>query len=97
MSGKREEAARLNVFPSCGCIGESEVSDVVCILQIMLNSLKVRYDCYDFLELSGAFDEPTTEAVRRFRIIHELPDTPGVDMATWNAMASEYSALREME
>lgn len=97
MSERREEAMSLNIFPSCGMIAEAEVSDVVCILQMILNALKVRYDCYDFLEPNGTMDAPTCEAIRHFRKIHELPDTPGVDTATWNALATEYAALREME
>lgn len=97
MSECKKEAVRLNVFPSCGTIGEAEVSDVVCILQMILNALKVRYDCYDFLEPNGTMDAPTCEAIRSFRTMHDLPDTPGVDMDTWNALASEYSMLKDME
>lgn len=97
MSECKKEAAALNVFPSCGTIGEAEVSDAVCIIQMILNALKVRYDCYDFLEPNGTMDAPTCEAIRHFRLIHDLPDTPGVDMDTWNALALEYALLREME
>ena len=97
MSECKKEAVGLKVFPSCGMIGEAEVSDAVCILQMILNALKVRYDCYDFLEPSGAMDAPTCEAIRHFRLVHDLPDIPGVDTDTWNALASEYAMLRDME
>lgn len=97
MSECKKKAVGLSVFPSCGTISEAEVSDVVCILQMILNALKVRYDCYDFLEPSGIMDAPTCEAIRSFRMVHDLPDTPGVDVDTWNALASDYAALRDME
>ncbi len=97
MSDCKKEAVRLDIFPSCGAVGEAEVSDVVSIIQMILNALKVRYDCYDFLEPNGTMDAPTCEAIRNFRIVHDLPDVPGVDVDTWNALASDYAALREME
>ena len=95
--GGRGAAATLEVFPSCGRIGENEASDAALTVQMILNALKVRYDCYGFIELTGTLDEPTARALTAFRAAHGVPDEPGVDVDTWNTLAGEYAILREME
>ena len=94
---EKTKAAPLDVFPSCGVIGEGEASDAALAVQMILNALTVRYDCYAILELTGALDEPTARAVAAFRAAHAIPDSPGVDLAAWNALAAEYAILREAE
>ena len=49
MEGK---IAKLSVFPESGDVGYGDESDVVAIIQIMLNTLKLRYDGYDFLKVT---------------------------------------------
>lgn len=87
----------LDVFPSCGRIAAGEQGDAAGAVQMMLNALLVRYDGWEFLAPTFALDEPTTAAVRAFRAIHAMEDSPGVDVATWNELASEYAILREAE
>lgn len=84
-------------FPSCGHIAAGEAGDAIGAAQLMLNALLVRYDGWDFLALTCVLDEPTAAAVRVFRAAHAIPDEPGIDAATWNALASEYAILRELE
>lgn len=91
------EIRKPDVFPSCGYIREGERSDAALVVQMMLNALKVRYDGWDFISITNALDEATAAAVRFFREAHGMEDAPGVDAETWNALASEYSILRELE
>lgn len=63
MEGK---IAKLSVFPESGDVGYGDESDVVAIIQIMLNTLKLRYDGYDFLKVTFLFDDATEDAVRTF-------------------------------
>lgn len=93
----KENISKLDVFPSCGRIGAGEKGDAAGAVQMILNALKVRYDGWDFLELTFLLDEPTQAALRRFRAAHAIDDSPGVDAATWNALAGEYAFLREAE
>ena len=39
----------------------------------------------------GSITEQTAAAVRQFQQIHSLPQTGGVDLATWNALANAYN------
>ena len=96
-SNEKHAAAKLDVFPSCGFVGEGERSDAVGAVQMILNTLKIRYDAWDFLDVSFALDEPTALAVGAFRQAHGFADDPGIDLVTWNALASEYALLRELE
>ena len=97
MTERKDGAEPLCVFPSCGRIGAGESGDAAGTVQMILNALKVRYDCYDFLDLNFTLDEPTARAISAFRAAHDIPDAPGIDAKTWNALASEYAVLREAE
>lgn len=88
---------KLDVFDNGNTISEGENSDVVGIIQIILNALKVRYDGYEFFPVSFIFDPATVAAVRFFQQVNQMDDSGIVDAATWNALASEYACLRKME
>lgn len=70
-----------------------ERSDLVLLLQMMLNTLRLRYDQYDHLPLHGLYDEETERAIRAFRRVHRLPDDGAVDVVCWNRLASDYDSL----
>ena len=72
-------------------------TDVVAIIQIMLNTLKLRYDGYDFLKVTFLFDDATEDAVRHFQGVNRMETSGRVDRKTWNALADEYSMIRFME
>ena len=100
MNGDRmrgDNIMRLDVFPSCGHIGAHESGDAVGAAQMMLNALLVRYDGWETLAVTCTLDVPTAAAIGAFRAAHELADEPGIDAATWNALAREYALLREAE
>lgn len=68
-----------------------ERSDLVMILQLILNELRIRYDGFGPIPLSGIYDEMTEEAVREFQRINLLPTDGITDARTWNRMARQYN------
>lgn len=72
-------------------ISPGEKSDIVCILQIMLNSLREKYDFIPLLPLSGSFNSDTASAIVSFKTAKGMPPTPEVDKLTWDALAREYN------
>ena len=76
-------------------VRSGERSDLVYIIQIMLNTLDVLYD-FGYVPISGLYDRETAAAVRKIQEINGLPSPVGaVDRLTWNVMAEEYNnALR---
>lgn len=76
-------------------VKSGERSDLVTIIQIMLNTLDVLYD-FGYVPISGLYEQGTVDAVRKFQEINALPSPSGaVDRLTWNAMADAYNkALR---
>lgn len=73
------------------CPGER--SDLVLLLQMMLNTLRLRYDQYGTLPLNGYYAEDMAAAVRAWRRTHLLPDGDCVDVIFWNRLAAEYNAV----
>lgn len=72
-------------------VRSGERSDLVYIIQIMLNTLDVLYD-FGYIPVSGFYDQATGAAVRKFQEINALPTPSGsVDRLTWNAMAEAYN------
>ena len=61
------------------------------IIQHALQELATVYDWERAIERTGVYDEQTSSAVRQFQQIHSLPQTGGVDLATWNALANAYN------
>ena len=68
-----------------------ERSDLVMILQLILNELRIRYDGFGPIPLSGIYDELTEAAVREFQRINLLPTEGITDARTWNRMARQYN------
>lgn len=104
-----EEYGRLSPFavPPCGItpfpnaqntvVRSGERSDLVYIIQIMLNTLGMIYD-FERVPISGFYDVSTTGAVRKYQEINSI-DAPGgaVDRLTWNRMAEEYNRMVEYD
>lgn len=77
-------------------VGMGERSNLVYLLKIMLNELKLYYDCYAYLPLNHKFDQAMAEAVREFQRAVGLDSTGVVDKRTWNKLAEEYDmAVKE--
>ncbi len=70
-------------------------SDLVLLVQIMLNELRLFYDGYGFIPQNGRYNLSTRVAVREFQERGGLEPTGSVDRPTWNRLAEEYDlALR---
>jgi len=66
--------------------------DLVMILQIMLDVLKLYYDDFGAVCAGGVFDDATVSAVMSFQRVSGLPETGCVDCRTWNRLAEEFNA-----
>lgn len=71
-------------------VSGGERSDLVYVIQIMLNTLDVLYD-FGYVPISGYYDPSTENAVRKFREINGLSPSGAVDRLTWNLMAEAYN------
>ncbi len=69
---------------------EGEVSELVFITQLMLNSLSIIYDI-PHVPVSGRYDRATMAAVEIFQRLNNLPVTGTVDPLTWDILADEYN------
>lgn len=77
-------------------LAEGDRSDLVLIVQLMLNELRIFYDAYGYIPPNGRYTTSTRGAVREFQIAGGLEPTGIVDRLTWNRLAEEYDiALRE--
>lgn len=89
---KRGHTAAIRPYPEKDgyelSLGES--SELVFILQLMLNSLMLYYDL-PRIAPSGTFDGETYRAVCDFQRINMLPVTGNVDRYTWERLAEEYN------
>ena len=85
------EPLPLYIFGNGRSVQKGETSDIVLLLQILLNALTVAYDDFAPLTLNGVFDDTLESAVRRFQMRNFLPATGIVDKATWNALVKNYN------
>jgi len=67
-----------------------EQSELVFILQLMLNSLSLYYDS-PRIPVNGTFDTVTELAVKEFQRVNMLPVTGRVERLTWKRLAEEYN------
>ena len=91
---EKQAPARIAHFPQIPENYRVEVGDaqfLVSIIQHALQELAVVYEGLDDVPLSGAYDEQTAAAVRRFQAVYGLPEDGAVDRATWNALADAYN------
>ncbi|MBQ4066353.1 MAG: peptidoglycan-binding protein [Clostridia bacterium] len=72
-------------------IGQGDRSDVVLIVQLMLNELRIFYDLYGYIHPNGRYGTATSNAVREFQRLGGLDMTGRVDRLTWNRLAEEYN------
>ncbi len=82
----------------CGgmlCAGDN--CDTVLILQVMLNTIRIEYDCIPEQRTDGVFDTDTEEAIRSFQRINFLEPTGRVDKKTWDRLADSYNKYVKYE
>lgn len=70
-----------------------EVSDLVLLLQILLNALRIEHDRIPAVPHSGVYDSATENAVRAFQKVSLLDATGEVDRETWDRLAADYNGI----
>ena len=89
------------IFPFLGTRTELKVGEesaLVMIVQIILESLRVFYDGYGKVPMSGVYDQATEDAVRAFQRANLLSATGVTDRTTWDRLAEAYNfAERERQ
>ncbi len=70
-----------------------ERSNLVYVIQIMLNELRRNYDSYGHLPLNGRYDLAMTRSIEEFQRAQGVEVNGIVDRTTWNRLAEEYNAL----
>ena len=93
---RADYAAPLGIFPYPNMppdflIYENESSDLVMIIQIMLNTLRIGYDDLGDFSVNGTLDKESMYAIKEFQRLNFLPQTGLVDAATWNSLAAGYN------
>mgnify|MGYP000784147843 CR=1 FL=1 len=68
-----------------------DTGDHIYILQIMLNTLSLRYHNIPPVPQNGLFDEATERAVRAAQDAFSLEQTGTVDRQTWDLLARSYN------
>ena len=71
-------------------VSPGERSILVYFIQIMLNELRLYYDAYGYIPLSGRYDLSTENAVKEFQSASGMENTGHIDNKTWNRMADEF-------
>ncbi|MBQ4137476.1 MAG: peptidoglycan-binding protein [Clostridia bacterium] len=97
----RLEASRPNAiypFPERGgyVLSPGEVSDIVMIVQLMLDTLSAHYDKID-VEPTGTYDAATRRAVEIFQEKNGLRVTGEIDKTTWNRLAEVYNRFNNID
>ena len=64
---------------------------LVSVIQFLLNELRIIYDSFIPLLVSGVYDEATAENIRDFQRKNLIADSGRVDKETWDALARAYN------
>ncbi len=89
------EVLPISPFPSERgyTVRREEEHDLVLLIQIMLNTLRLVYTELVPVPLDGRYDEPTETAIAQFQKANRLDATGEVNLRTWNALARAYNAI----
>lgn len=68
-----------------------EHSNLVLLLQVMLDALRLVYDDFGEIPLTGVYDNRTTRAIRCFQQKNFLIPHDYVNKVTWDALARQYN------
>lgn len=92
---KNEKASPIYPYPSRDGfkVQIGERSDLVLIVQLLLNELRHNYSCYGYIPPNGRFNLTTASAVREFQKINGIDSSGVVDRNTWNRIAEQYNKL----
>jgi peptidoglycan hydrolase-like protein with peptidoglycan-binding domain len=83
----------LAVFPNepMYMVDLGETSDLVMIIQVVMQELSLKYDFFSDVKPTGTYDRVTADAVKRYQLACNLPPSGSVDKPTWNMLATDYN------
>lgn len=90
------EPLPLYIFPSDRILSVGEVSDLVMVVQILLNALHYHYDEIPALTADGVYTPALADIIRSFQRKNALAATGEIDKATWNALVRNFELYRDM-
>ena len=71
---------------------------VVYIIQVILESLKRRFEDIPEIVINGVFDKDTQSAINSFKEIAGVESKhPGIDIETWNKLASGFNMMNHKQ
>ncbi len=91
--GQNAVPAPLSLFPRVPdgySLSRGDEYYLVSIIQLLLNELRIIYDTFIPLVVSGIFDEATEANIIDFQSKNQLPVTGRVDRATWDRIAESF-------
>ena len=92
VTGINNGALNISPFPGANyVIGPGDHSDLIAIVQIMLNVVSKQFSNLDGVPVDGRYGEATEQAVKKLQEKAGLQQTGIVDQLTWNAIASAYN------
>ena len=74
-----------------GVLQNGDRCDTVYIVQVMLDTIRVEFNCIPHVEITGYYGDDTEEAVRKFQEHSGFEVTGVIDLDTWNGMANSYN------
>jgi len=83
------------VFPSKDLVvGLNHRGDEVYLIQLMLNQIAKSYGNIPSVQVTGVYDNPTSNAVREFQNVASGNITGNVDKSTWDEMTKLHKTIR---
>lgn len=89
------EPLPLYAFPKGRTLRAGEVSDLVILVQVILNALTDGYDDFAPVKPDGNYTDEMATAIRRFQMRNGISPTGDVDKSTWNALVQNYNKYRD--
>ncbi|MCI8777202.1 MAG: peptidoglycan-binding protein [Oscillospiraceae bacterium] len=88
----------LEVFPENFELFPGDEGIVVYIIQVILESLKRRFEDIPEIVINGVFDKDTQSAINSFKEIAGVESKhPGIDIETWNKLASGFNMMNHKQ
>lgn len=91
------------VRPACMCpfpesgnytIKLNDTGDAVYCIQIMINALSRRFTNFCAVEITGVYDQATSNEIQKFQALAGLAKTGSVNKSTWNALVAIYNIYK---
>lgn len=93
-----ENSSTNGIFPFYDKPSDYEIkigsnSQLVKIIEVILDEISSVYDFNNTVTSNGIYDESKVEAIKLFQSINLLNTTGNVDRSTWDSLANEYNII----